>query len=35
VTTLHRAKLTKRVGALTSEPLREVEEGLKAALDLD
>jgi mRNA-degrading endonuclease toxin of MazEF toxin-antitoxin module len=35
VTTLDRAKLTKRVGSLPSESLREVEEGLKAALDLD
>ena len=35
VTTLDRAKLTKKVGSLSSEPLREVEEGLKAALDLD
>lgn len=35
VTTLDRAKLTKRVGALSSESLREVEEGLKAAMDLD
>jgi mRNA interferase MazF len=35
VTTLDRAKLTKRVGSLPYESLREVEEGLKAALDLD
>ena len=35
VTTLDRAKLTKRVGRLPAEPLREVEEGLKAAMDLD
>ena len=35
VTTLDRAKLTKRVGSLPPEPLREVEEGLKAAIDLD
>jgi mRNA interferase MazF len=35
VTTLDRAKLTKRVGSLPTEPLREVEEGLKAAMDLD
>ena len=35
VTTLDRAKLTKRVGSLPSVPLREVEEGLKAAMDLD
>ena len=35
VTTLDRAKLTKRLGALSAEFLRVVEEGLKAALDLD
>ena len=35
VTTLDRAKLTKRVGSLPPESLREVEEGLKAAMDLD
>jgi mRNA interferase MazF len=35
VTTLDRNKLTKKVGSLPSESLREVEEGLKAALDLD
>ena len=35
VTTLDRAKLTKRLGALPSESLSEVEEGLKAAMDLD
>ena len=35
VTTLDRAKLTKRLGALSSKTLREVEEGLKAAMDLD
>lgn len=35
VTTLDRAKLTKRVGSLPSESLREVEDGLKAAMDLD
>jgi mRNA interferase MazF len=35
VTTLDRAKLTKRVGALPVESLRLVEEGLRAALDLD
>ena len=35
VTMLDRAKLTKRLGALPSESLREVEEGLKAAMDLD
>ena len=35
VTTRDRAKLTKRLGTLPSESLREVEEGLKAAMDLD
>jgi mRNA interferase MazF len=35
VTTLDRAKLTKKVGALSSDSLGEVEEGLKAAMDLD
>ena len=35
VTTLDRAKLTKRIGALPAEVLREVEEGLKAAMDLE
>lgn len=35
VTTLDRSKLTRKVGSLSSEILREVEEGLRAALDLD
>ncbi len=35
VTTLDRAKLTKKVGALPGEVLEEVELGLKAAMDLD
>lgn len=35
ITTLDRAKLTKRIGNLPDEILREVEVGLKAALDLD
>lgn len=35
VTTLDRAKLTRRLGVLSSEMLREVEDGLKAAMDLD
>jgi mRNA-degrading endonuclease toxin of MazEF toxin-antitoxin module len=35
VTTLDRAKLTKRLGTLPSESLREVEDGLKAAMDLE
>jgi mRNA-degrading endonuclease toxin of MazEF toxin-antitoxin module len=30
-----RAKLTKRLGSLPDELLREIEEGLKAAMDLD
>lgn len=35
VTTLDRAKMTKRIGALPPEFLRELEEGLKAAMDLE
>ena len=35
VTTLDRAKLARRIGALPPEVLREVEGGLKAAMDLD
>jgi mRNA-degrading endonuclease toxin of MazEF toxin-antitoxin module len=35
VTTLDRAKMTKRIGALPPEFLREVDEGLKAAMDLE
>jgi mRNA interferase MazF len=35
VTTLDRAKLTRRIGELPAEVLREVELGLKAAMDLD
>jgi mRNA-degrading endonuclease toxin of MazEF toxin-antitoxin module len=35
VTTLDRAKLTKKTGTLPSECLHDVEEGLKAAMDLD
>lgn len=34
VTTLDRAKLTRRLGSLPAELLLQVEEGLKAALDL-
>jgi mRNA-degrading endonuclease toxin of MazEF toxin-antitoxin module len=34
-TTLDRGKLTTRMGALSSEMLREVEQGLKAAMDID
>lgn len=35
LTTLDRAKLTKRIGALPDEILKDVEGGLKAALDMD
>jgi mRNA interferase MazF len=35
VTTLDRGKLTEKVGTLPAASLREVEEGLKAAMDLD
>ena len=35
VTTLDRSKLTRRLGSLSSEMLREVEDGLKAAMDLE
>lgn len=35
VTTLDRAKLTERVGALAEDLLARIEEGLKAALDLE
>ncbi len=35
VTTLDRAKLTKKVGVLPGEVLEEVELGLKAAMDLE
>jgi mRNA interferase MazF len=35
VTTLDRAKLTKRIGALPRDVLATVEQGLKAAMDLD
>ena len=35
VTTLDRARMTKRIDTLPPEFLREVEEGLKAALDLE
>jgi len=34
VTTLDRAKLTKRIGALPVDLLREVDRGLRAAMDL-
>ena len=35
VTTLDRAKLTKRIGALPAGVLGEVDEGLKAAMNLE
>jgi len=35
VTTLDRAKLTRKAGTLPSEFLRRVEEALRAAMDLD
>jgi mRNA interferase MazF len=35
VTTLDRAKLTKRIGGLSVELLAEVDGGLRAAMDLD
>lgn len=35
VTTLDRAKLAKRLGTLSSELLHDVEEGLRAAMDLE
>ncbi len=35
ITVLDRAKLTQWIGALPPDPLRAVEEGLKAALDLE
>jgi mRNA-degrading endonuclease toxin of MazEF toxin-antitoxin module len=35
VTTLDRAKMSKRIGALPPAFLREIEEGLKAAMDLE
>ncbi len=35
ITTLDRAKLTKQIGTLPTDILREVESGLRAAMDLD
>jgi mRNA-degrading endonuclease toxin of MazEF toxin-antitoxin module len=35
VTTLDRAKLTKRIGGLSVQLLIDVESGLRAAMDLD
>ena len=34
VTTLDRSKLTQRIGELNSTQLRQVEDGIKAAMDL-
>ncbi len=34
-TTLHRGKLSERLGGLSPDVLAQVEEGLKAALDLE
>jgi len=35
VTTLDRAKLTKRLGSLSGPHLNQIEAGLKAAMDMD
>lgn len=35
VTTLDRAKLTKRIGALSTSLLLQLDEGLRAAMDLE
>jgi len=35
ITTLDRTKLVKRIGALAPQLLREVEDGIRAAVDLD
>ena len=35
VTTLDRAKLTARLGILTADQMAEIEDGLRAALDLE
>src|SRR5271167_1355804 len=35
ITTLDRAKLTEKIGSLSREKLKGVEEGLKAAMDLE
>jgi len=35
VTTLDRAKLTRRIGALPADLIQEVASGLKAAMDID
>jgi mRNA-degrading endonuclease toxin of MazEF toxin-antitoxin module len=34
VTTLDRSKLTQQIGELNSAELRQVEDGIKAAMDL-
>jgi len=35
VTTLDRSKLTKRIGALSADFIRDLEGGIKAAMDLE
>lgn len=35
ITTIDRSKLTTHIGTLSDEIMREVEEGLKAAVDID
>jgi len=35
VSTLDRSKLSRRLGSLSPKVLREVEQGLKAAIDLE
>lgn len=35
ITTLDRSKLTGRLGSLSESELKEVEEGIRAAIDLD
>lgn len=35
ITTLDRSKLERRIGVLTGESMRQVEEGIAAACDLD
>jgi mRNA-degrading endonuclease toxin of MazEF toxin-antitoxin module len=35
ITTLDRSKLTQRIGALPEAALRDVERGIRAAIDLD
>ena len=35
VTTLDRSKLTRRIGALSKDLINQIEQGLKAALDME